>query len=120
MKVKISEIGCVISTPFKENNFGKIIINGRKNIPWRQDVKKVACKGLPTAWNVMLDKTPKVMSGITKHWYRNAFVPILMTSKSEINQDIIFGDNINPIIAKTVIMLVPTFKVNKNDSLTLW
>lgn len=49
MKVKISEIGCVISTPFKENNFGKIIINGRKNIPWRQDVKKVACKGLPTA-----------------------------------------------------------------------
>ena len=44
MKVKISEIGCVISTPFRYNNFGKIIINGRKNILWRHDVKKVACK----------------------------------------------------------------------------
>ena len=88
-------------------------MNTRKNIPWRQAERKLACAALPTDWNVMFPTTTKGTVGMAMHCILRASVPISITFGSSLrNMVTISGANMNAATLAAPITQSPSISVN--------
>ena len=116
--VRTSERLWQISTPVSPRKWGRMIMSGRKNRPWRADARMVARTLKRMVCSIMLLMVVNAERGSTASWQRKATEPTATTSGSLRKVSTISGAKMKPSVDTTSRKEEPAVTLKRNPSRT--